>query len=593
MICLKLGSKGLNQALFGVLGLLISQLAFAYPVEMASSPESNLGLTLSAINSAKQSLLVNIYELSSPEIVQAITDQIGRGVHVEVLEEGQPVGGISAAARGMQASMVQAMNQAGNGDRLVEMTSKSANGKVKRRFHYDHAKYMVIDSSSLVVGSENYSPTGQPEPGTAGNRGWEVWVQYPELAQQFGQMFASDSDPQNQDITTLTSSSVSSAGASGLMFDSSRRPAPWQPFVPMPPSTAVGQADASQILPLSSPDSSQAGLINLINSAQSSLMIEQMTLAPTWKTSGNSASSPLVDAILAAARRGVHVSVLLNDERVFAHGGKVSTKNTDSVAAFNQAATSESLPIEARIANLRAMGVTYIHNKGALVDGQVTLISSINWDQNSIQNNRETALLLTSPEIYNFYLATFQSDWSNSAVNGDGSGVGDPGSESPDPVDGDYQTDDLKSFTTAMVMPVDDMMGDSIGDGELSSQNCPQAVDASIVIGDIALLSPVDPSFRALQGSQFQASFLPLQGGDCSFRSDTNAGPLFLQFRSHGTDGAMLVIVEGYTPAGKIFSIRAVKSQSSSGNVLKASVYDSSAGRPVRIGEAQMSLSFM
>jgi len=135
----------------------ISGAANAFTVDVANAPSNNLALTVSAIQSAKQSLFINIYELTSSEIEQAIINRIQAGVNVQILEEGQPVGGFSAAARGVQAQINQAMKSSGNrADHLFEMTS-AAGGK--RRFHFDHGKYAVIDGNSLLIGSENYSPS--------------------------------------------------------------------------------------------------------------------------------------------------------------------------------------------------------------------------------------------------------------------------------------------------------------------------------------------------------------------------------------------------------------------------------------------------
>jgi phosphatidylserine/phosphatidylglycerophosphate/cardiolipin synthase-like enzyme len=46
------------------------------------------------------------------------------------------------------------------------------------------------------------------------------------------------------------------------------------------------------------------------------------------------------------------------------------------------------------------MNVDYIHNKGMIIDQDKTLISSINWNQNSVDNNREAAVVLISTQVY-------------------------------------------------------------------------------------------------------------------------------------------------------------------------------------------------
>jgi phosphatidylserine/phosphatidylglycerophosphate/cardiolipin synthase-like enzyme len=162
---------------------------------------------------------------------------------------------------------------------------------------------------------------------------------------------------------------------------------------------------------ITAPDSSLNGLLGMINSATSTLDIEQMTFDPAW---GNpDLRSPLLDAVVAAARRGVQVRVLLNDESAFhddpAHAPK--PKNPVTVDYLNGIARSEGLRLYARIANVQAMGVDYIHNKGMLADGTQSLISSINWDENAVERNREAAVKISGPAVYSYYEALFQHDW--------------------------------------------------------------------------------------------------------------------------------------------------------------------------------------
>jgi phosphatidylserine/phosphatidylglycerophosphate/cardiolipin synthase-like enzyme len=52
-----------------------------------------------------------------------------------------------------------------------------------------------------------------------------------------------------------------------------------------------------------------------------------------------------------------------------------------------------------------------IHNKGLLIDENKTLISSLNWDENSFEKNREAAVLITSPAVHAHYEAIFELDW--------------------------------------------------------------------------------------------------------------------------------------------------------------------------------------
>ena len=43
--------------------------------------------------------------------------------------------------------------------------------------------------------------------------------------------------------------------------------------------------------------------------------------------------------------------------------------------------------------------VMKLHNKGAIVDGESVLISSINWGDSAMVRNREMGLIITSTEV--------------------------------------------------------------------------------------------------------------------------------------------------------------------------------------------------
>jgi phosphatidylserine/phosphatidylglycerophosphate/cardiolipin synthase-like enzyme len=51
-----------------------------------------------------------------------------------------------------------------------------------------------------------------------------------------------------------------------------------------------------------------------------------------------------------------------------------------------------------------------IHNKGLVIDGGKVLVSSINWNENSIMNNREIGLIIEG-EAAAYYGEVFNYDW--------------------------------------------------------------------------------------------------------------------------------------------------------------------------------------
>lgn len=525
-----------------------------FRVDVAEAPMDNLALTVSAIQSAQQSIYLNIYELTSSEIADALINRIQAGVHVEILEEGQPVGGMSAAAKGVQSQIVQAMQQTRGGNHFYVMTSKGTASK--RRYRFDHAKYAVIDDSNLLIGSENYSPTGNPSPGTKGNRGWEVMIHDASIAAEYKNVFSGDAVTNFGDVEEASSGMLEAARKPGSPSapptPPKANPAPTPgPVPPSGPSQGQGMS-ASAVSRITSPDTSLSGLVGLIDQARTSIDIQQMTFDSSWSGGTN----PLVSALERAAARGVHIRVLLNDEAVFNHGKPAPSKNLPTISHLS------SLPnTQARTANLKGMGVDYIHNKGMLIDGQITLISSINWDENAIQHNREAAVAITSPAVFTHYDALFESDWQVS-----GNSV--PALEMRFPV----------SVAQAISEPVKD---------------CPASLRVTARIGKLTLDGD-DSSFGSIDGATIAQTYVRERSSDgCVLSSEDGIGGLsrrsFVEIRASRGDTSLTL--EGYTPRGaKIYSVRAKipKEAALSGN-FDANVFNGSAAHEF-LGRASLEI---
>jgi len=565
---MSLSRKGLGSRCLGMVGLLFlgmqSLTVQAMPVYVADAPDSNLELTLAAIGSAKSSLVINIYELTSPQIVDAIINQVNAGVKVEILEEGGPVGGLSAAARGVQSQIVQAMNGK-SGNHFFEM--KGGTG-ITRRFRYDHAKYIVMDGAGLLIGSENYSPTGNPEPGTKGNRGWEVYIQDQAIAQEFAGVFVQDATTRDGDVTELTS-------GNGLMLDSLLNTPLMNKTLSKPFNAGTLTAlNADQVVKITSPDNSVGYVVALIQNAKSTIDIEQMTFDSAWK---GASSSPVLDAVVAAANRGVKVRILLNDDAVFDVAGKTSVhKNQITVDALRGKAN-----ITAKIANVKAMGVDYIHNKGMLIDGEETLISSINWDENSFTNNREAAVVIASTQVYQFYENLFDRDWSvsNGATQGQ-------------PAQPPTQTKPPKAPKPPKTpKPPRGLVAEDL----VQTLTCPKQLQFSINGIQLSLGDAEDKDFGFLKDLKVNNTFILQDAVNCILvevnAAKSTAKKSFLQIRNNA-QGETTIAYEGYTPnTGKLFSIRSKLGDDE--QVLgthTAGIFDGSGPTKEKIGQAVLNL---
>jgi phosphatidylserine/phosphatidylglycerophosphate/cardiolipin synthase-like enzyme len=292
----------------------------------------------------------------------------------------------------------------------------------------------------------------------------------------------------------------------------------------------------------------------MLNSANKSIDLEQMTFVADWGKDDD-AGSPLFNAVVAAARRGVKVRVLANDESVFDHpsSGPREHKNETAVDMLNQLARSEKLALEARVADIKKMGVNYIHNKGALIDGERTLVSSINWNQNSVENNREAAVLVTSPEVHKHYKRLFDNDWQRSA-------------------------------------PEDRHYGVAI-----DTVQCPETMHVRVRIGALRLPDPDDSSFASLNRSTIEADFERFPGGRGCVLAEvpirTTNQTRFIQIRNRA-GGERNVALEGYTPAGKLYSIRTqIAANTDLEGEFRATVYDGSGAARQKLGPATAEFS--
>src|SRR5262249_48588016 len=73
--------------------------------------------------------------------------------------------------------------------------------------------------------------------------------------------------------------------------------------------------------------------------------------------------------------------------------------------------TLEAAGLDDRLRAINLDSFTHLHNKGVLVDGRFTVVSSTNWSENSITQAREAGVLSDSPEIGDYFTKVVDVDW--------------------------------------------------------------------------------------------------------------------------------------------------------------------------------------
>ncbi len=388
---------------------------YSFPAQFGLSPDNSNEFVINTIHSAKKEILLNIYEFENESIARALIERLGAEVSIIMLIEGKPVNPITAGSKKI-FSMIQAgMDAQKSAKSHIFMMTGEKNGG-KRRFVFDHAKYLVLDSNRVYITSENFSKSGHPVAGTVGNRGWQTLLESPEFAKKLTDIFNSDINPSFGDIVDFKS--LFHPDLESLRDDLGAT----QPHL----NSTTGKGDVAQADLVTSPNSEKA-VVDLIHSAQKNLEVEFMSLPSTWLVDNTQRKpSPFVDELVQRAKNGVDIKVLLNDEWVFASSVPPNHKpKANEITAQYLLDTTKCFahPIVARIVDVKAVGITYIHNKGILVDGEKAFVSSINGTQNSVMNNREVGVILSSPDAASYYAKAFDSDWKNSPAIAAGGGA--------------------------------------------------------------------------------------------------------------------------------------------------------------------------
>ncbi len=243
---------------------------------------------------------------------------------------------------------------------------------------FSHAKYMIFDQEVVVVQSANWAKSGIPPAPSDGNREWGVVIEQPDVVDYFYDSFVHDLNLDNVEpyvphIDDFEDFSENiSTGPYPHPFDN---------------QTFSGTMSIQCVL---SPDNDVATITALIDSATSTLMVQQMYSKLEWDGNPNQFN----DAIVAAAARGVDCKVMLDNR---------------SAGMQEVAEMLLANGVDVRFTNQTYF--TWTHNKGVIVDGQKVLVSSINWSYESTHENREAGVIITHSGVANYFTQIFNWDW--------------------------------------------------------------------------------------------------------------------------------------------------------------------------------------
>ena len=320
-----------------------------------------------AVASADQRLYLAGYELTDPDITAALLSRHAAGVDVQVLVDGRPVGGQSAAE-------IAALDELVNAGVPVRVLTGS-----RDRYRFHHPKYAVIDDRVIVM-TENWKRAGT---GGSSSRGWGVMLDDALLAAELATIFGTDArwrDAISWDRYRLETSGRE-VNHTTRQFPTHHEPAQ----VPV---------DGAELVV--APEAAEPRLLALIDGASDSIHIQQVRISGL--------EFPLLQAVLAAADRGVDVTIQLDASWY------VKADNRALAAAIEAEAAAAPGTVEAEL-----VGSTdrfeKIHTKGIIVDDETVVVGSMNWNNVSMRENREVLAILHGDDVAGYYLGVFDDDW--------------------------------------------------------------------------------------------------------------------------------------------------------------------------------------
>jgi basic membrane protein A len=329
------------------------------------SPDGSKEELRNLLLSANDSIHVEIYGINSPFILELIHD----------IHSTKPSLDMKFLIGWNSLGYVSQNRYVANNLTLLGYPVKWTNSS---DYTYAHQKFFIIDNETVVVQSGNWAKTSFPEVDDKANREWSVAVTDEEIADFYLSVFHHD-----WNRGTDYDSGIHGTGTPLTYNDN--------PSTYTRPFAAPGRfSGPMSITPIVSNETSLEGILWCINQSRFTLDIQ----IPYFTSVGDAgAVDEVIAAILSAKDRGVTVRVISEEEKDWVE--------------IEQILIDHGIPIVWQ----DTRWFTANHNKGIIVDGIIVLVSSINYSDTSITENREAGVIIQQEGIAQWFQDIYDFDW--------------------------------------------------------------------------------------------------------------------------------------------------------------------------------------
>ncbi len=327
-----------------------------------SFPDDQLPL-FKALQEAESRIDISAYLISHSKVVSSLLNSMRNGVSVRIIIEGSPAGGATTA----EIKALKTLCEAGADVRVM----KQIDGY--RAYNYAHAKYAVVDEDTVIITSENWQESSFDT-----NRGWGAVIVSQRYAAYMRAVFESDFC-RTKDVQR---------------FSDVYPTAQTETYGRYKPVISDTVSYDAKVRPAISPDNSYDTMRTFILSANERVFSEQLDVDYDWVLEDDNPVS-WMRTVSDKTDCRLLVDVTFDDRN-----------DGDPKDGYGV--------IDALLGSgIKASSPTFgglSHNKGVIVDDKVWL-GSINWTYNSFNDNRETAVIIDSPDVAQYFVALYLTDW--------------------------------------------------------------------------------------------------------------------------------------------------------------------------------------
>ncbi len=358
-----------------------------------ASPESTYAVTRDFFRQARESILIGIYDFTASYIRDLLLEAIQRGVKVTLM--------VDLDRRKGESELWQEIADAGG----EAVPAPSCASRQSRYFPSCHEKVIVIDGEWTLVQSGNYSPAsipcnevdgGDPQNFISGNRDMGVAIRSRELAAFFTDILHNDIRLELDGAQVVTPAAEAVEPELSPLFE---MPAPQQTLPQRYRSRRYNPRLPLRVVPVISPENYLEVVTAWLASAQQSIYIEQQYIRP---------HQPHIQRLLSAIQTARERNPRLNVRIVLAppHWGELE-KERQALLRMGEFGLKPGRNVRYLNPDL----FVHCHNKLIIVDRKTVLISSQNWSDTAVSENREAGLLLYAPVLARYYARLFGMDW--------------------------------------------------------------------------------------------------------------------------------------------------------------------------------------